>query len=295
MGVSDKKKMAGYTVEERGSRNSLEYRLFIKDGSGKAVSAMHDIPMTASPGVYNMVVEVPRWSNAKIEIDLKSGLNPLKQDVKKGKLRYVANCFPHHGYIWNYGAIPQTWEDPNHTDASTNCKGDNDPIDVCEIGQNIHARGSVIQVKVLGVFAMIDEGETDWKVIAIDVNDPLAENLNDINDVDKVMPGFLKATVEWFKIYKMPDGKPANEFAFNAEPKNKEFAENIIAGTHESWKKLTSGETPADGIVLSNTTLANDNSISNESAADIIAQMPEMGPELPLPENVHKWHYVSLK
>jgi hypothetical protein len=61
------------------------------------------------------------------------------------------------------------------------------------------------------------------------------------------MPGFLKvsckqnpknvlnliniqATVEWFKIYKMPDGKPANEFAFNAEPKNKEFAENIIAG-----------------------------------------------------------------
>ena len=34
-----------------------------------------------------MVVEVPRWSNAKIEIDLKSGLNPLKQDVKKGKLK----------------------------------------------------------------------------------------------------------------------------------------------------------------------------------------------------------------
>ena len=41
----------------------------------------------AGEGVYNMVVEVPRWSNAKIEIDLKSPLNPLKQDVKKGKLR----------------------------------------------------------------------------------------------------------------------------------------------------------------------------------------------------------------
>ena len=48
----------------------------------------------------------------------------------------------------------------------------------------------------------------------------------------------MQATVEWFKIYKMPDGKPANEFAFNAEPKNKEFAENIIAGCNESWKKL---------------------------------------------------------
>jgi hypothetical protein len=38
-------------------------------------------------GVYNMVVEVPRWTNAKIEIDLTADLNPLKQDVKKGKLR----------------------------------------------------------------------------------------------------------------------------------------------------------------------------------------------------------------
>jgi hypothetical protein len=38
---------------------------------------------------------------------LKEVLNPIKQDVKKGKLRFVANCFPHHGYIWNYGAIPQ--------------------------------------------------------------------------------------------------------------------------------------------------------------------------------------------
>jgi hypothetical protein len=42
-----------------------------------------------------------------IQINLKEVLNPIKQDVKKGKLRFVANCFPHHGYIWNYGAIPQ--------------------------------------------------------------------------------------------------------------------------------------------------------------------------------------------
>ena len=34
-------------------------------------------------------------------------VNTSLQDTKKGKLRYVANSFPHHGYIWNYGAIPQ--------------------------------------------------------------------------------------------------------------------------------------------------------------------------------------------
>ena len=39
-------------------------------------------------------------------------------------------------------------------------------------------RGEVLQVKVLGVVALIDEGETDWKVLAINVNDPLAEKMN---------------------------------------------------------------------------------------------------------------------
>lgn len=41
------------------------------------------------------------------QIATKDPLNPLKQDMKKGNLRYVANVFPHKGYIWNYGAIPQ--------------------------------------------------------------------------------------------------------------------------------------------------------------------------------------------
>lgn len=34
-------------------------------------------------------------------------MNPIVQDTKKGKLRFVRNCFPHKGYIWNYGALPQ--------------------------------------------------------------------------------------------------------------------------------------------------------------------------------------------
>jgi inorganic pyrophosphatase len=46
--------------------------------------------------------------------------------------------------------------------------------------------------------ALLDEGETDWKVIVIDVNDPIASQLNDIGDVEKKMPGFIKATENWF-------------------------------------------------------------------------------------------------
>ena len=47
--------------------------------------------------------------------------------------------------------------------------------------------------------AMIDDGEADWKMIVIDVDDPLAAELNTLEDVERVMPGFLAATREWFK------------------------------------------------------------------------------------------------
>jgi len=50
------------------------------------------------------------------------------------------------------------------------------------------------QVKVLGIMALLDEGETDWKVIVIDVNDPLAPRLNDIEDVERHLPGLIRAT-----------------------------------------------------------------------------------------------------
>ena len=79
--------------------------------------------------------------------------------------------------------------------------------------------------------------------------------------------------MEWFKIYKMPDGKPANEFAFNAEPKNKEFAEKIIAGTHDSWKRMVSGQSEGGGLAASNTTLANQFSLDQEAAAVIMAEV----------------------
>merc|ERR1711978_134317 len=79
-------------------------------------------------------------------------------------------------------------------------------------------------VKVLGILAMVDDGETVWKVIVIDVNDPLADKMSNMDDVDREMPGFKEATREWFRIYKMPDGKPENVFGFDGAFKDPEFA-----------------------------------------------------------------------
>lgn len=71
-------------------------------------------------------------------------------------------------------------------------------------------------------------GETDWKLLAIDVKDPIADQVNDVADIEKHFPGLLKASVEWFKIYKIPDGKPENQFAFNGEAKPAAFALNVV-------------------------------------------------------------------
>lgn len=48
----------------------------------------------------------------RLQISKEEFLNPIKQDVKKGKLRFVRNCFPHKGYLWNYGAFPKVCLSP---------------------------------------------------------------------------------------------------------------------------------------------------------------------------------------
>ncbi|XP_066476669.1 inorganic pyrophosphatase [Tiliqua scincoides] len=286
--------MASYIVEERGCPNTLEYKLYYKNGKGQYISPFHDIPIYADPNknVFNMVVEVPRWTNAKMEIATKEPLNPIKQDVKKGKLRYVANVFPHKGYIWNYGAIPQTWEEPAHKDEHTGCGGDNDPIDICDIGSKVCSRGEVIQVKVLGTLALIDEGETDWKVIAINIEDPEAANYNNIEDVRKFKPGYLESTVDWFRRYKVPDGKPENQFAFNGEFKDRVFAINVIKSTHDYWRNLVTKKTDGGGIDCTNTTLKDSPFTCSQAAAEaIVKAAPACGAANQIPTEVDKWFY----
>ncbi|KAL4640474.1 inorganic pyrophosphatase 2, mitochondrial isoform X1 [Arapaima gigas] len=303
-------KMASFATEERGCRNSADYRIYFKTQDGKYISPFHDIPLFAaeqqddvplskkikwneSEVLFNMVVEVPRWSNAKMEIATKEPLNPIKQDVKKGKLRYVASVFPHKGYIWNYGALPQTWEDPNHVDKDTKCCGDNDPIDVCDIGSEVCYSGKVIQVKVLGVLAMIDEGETDWKIIAINAEDPDAPALNSIEDVRRNRPGYLEATLDWFRKYKVPDGKPQNQFAFDGQFKDKDFAVEVIKATHEHWRVLVKKQAQGGEINCMNLSVSESPfKCSEKEASTIVTLIPPCSDAAPIPAEVDKWHFL---
>lgn len=110
------------------------------------------------------------------------------QDVKDGLLRYELGRVPDtklmsalcsvlkHGNLqWNYGALPQTWEAPQYDfPGLKGLKGDEDPVDVVEIGESVHKVGDVVKVKVLGAFCLIDQGEADWKLVTINTDDPLA-------------------------------------------------------------------------------------------------------------------------
>ena len=89
---------------------------------------------------------------------------------------------------------------------------------------------------------MIDEGEADWKVVTVDAEDKWAPFLNDINDVEKHLPGQLDAIREWFRTYKIPDGKPPNVFGLGERFMDKAYALEVIKECNHAWKELITGE-----------------------------------------------------
>jgi inorganic pyrophosphatase len=233
-----------FAVEQSGESATESFRLNFKDESGETISPWHDIPLKDENGAYNMVVEIPRYTKAKMEVATKEAKNPISQDVKKGKLR------DYHGPIfWNYGCLPQTWENPNDEHPELKVFGDNDPIDVVEIGSKALDMGSVHPVKALGVIAMIDDGELDWKVLAVAVDDPLAAEYNDIDDVPEEVKSGIR---EWFRWYKTPDDKPLNGFGFDEKFLNAAETEKVIEETHEAWKALRAGTSDAGKLWTGN-------------------------------------------
>lgn len=222
-------------TEAVGAFPSFEFRVNYyytgRNGDRVQISPWHDIPLYNADGSVNFICEIPKWTRKKMEIATGEPFNPIKQDTKNGKLRE----YTWGDMMFNYGALPQTWEDPSHTTEGTGCVGDNDPIDVIEIGTKQWRTGSVVQVKILGVLALIDDNETDWKVLAINVEDHYAHLINDVADVEAHMPGCIQAIHDWLRDYKLPQ---VNRFGYDGKCLGREFAEAVVAETHEFWKLL---------------------------------------------------------
>ncbi|KAI5171271.1 hypothetical protein PAEPH01_1614 [Pancytospora epiphaga] len=273
-----------YSTVETGSKYSESYKAYVVE-NGRPVSPFHDIPLRNGKYV-NCINEIPRFERAKFEISKSVSFNPIMQDIKKGKVRFVKNIYPFFGYQFNYGALPQTWECPSTKDKWANAHGDNDPLDVLEIGTRRKGVGEVYEAKVLGVLGLLDDGEADWKVFVIDVKDEMADDINDIEDVRKIHPDILDNAFKWFRDYKVPDGKPRNSFVFEGEFKNAEFANQVICEAHDHWKELI--KNGYEGISCSNATISGSKGYEPSFTISDIKE-----DEASLPDGLEIFSYVS--
>jgi len=150
------------------------------------------------PNSVNAIIEIPKGSKAKYEIDKDSGL------IKLDRVLFSSVMYPA-----NYGFIPQTYCD------------DKDPLDILVISSVDVYPMSLIEAKVIGVMHMIDGGEQDDKIIAVAKNDV---SVNYINDLSELPPHTMKEIVRFFQDYKALEGK-------SVEIQNlygRTYAQNII-------------------------------------------------------------------
>lgn len=219
-----------------GAFGTKDFKLFLTDRAGSGVlSPWHDVPLqVADSGAYNMVVEIPMFSSAKMEVQKGVPFNPIMQDMHDDG---TARFFKYGAPAFNYGLLPQTWEDPHDFDPASGRGGDNDPLDVMEFGGGPLPMGGIVPVKVLGVLNLIDEGETDYKILALRMSDPLADKVSTFEDLEVHKPGTTALLVDWLLNYKMPDGKPANLLA-SQEPSSPAEAKRIIDKCAQRWQAL---------------------------------------------------------
>ncbi|KAJ7150311.1 inorganic pyrophosphatase [Mycena filopes] len=296
-----------YTARSVGAPNTPEHRVFISY-KGHTVSALHDVPLLANPNsddlvsggenttskdselTLNMVVEAPRWSNAQMALAPGEAFAPIRQAQAARKPRrrvaYVRNCFPHQGYIWNYGALPQTWAEGG-------------PLHACEVGERVAQVGDVRAVCVLGLLAPRDEGILRLTLLVVDIADPLAARVHSIDDLERECPGMITATKEWFRLYKLPDGKDENTIELGGEVKGRDFAREIVRTAHDAWRDVVTATTSSAVVDLSNVTISNSPGLvrgGNEDE-DLYNNSLRQGStqSVAAPSSASKWWYIGAR
>ena len=227
------------SCESSGQFDSEAYRIFFFKDTQR-ISPWHDIPYKSvgshtKRGEYTCVIEIPKETEHKLEMCKKDPLNPIRHDLTRdGDLRK----YP-YPIRWNYGFIPQTWEDPSFMEKDVeNLYGDDDPIDVVEIGSVIHNSGDIVRVKVLGAFSMIDDGELDWKIVVVDSSDPIASLIDSDEDVETYIDAStLHDIKEWFRNYKKTTARIPTRFGHQEMFVNIQTAIDAIETTHIHWKQ----------------------------------------------------------
>ena len=174
----------------------------------RGLNIWHDIDSSRiKPEDFMVVIEIPKGSKAKYELDKQTGI------LKLDRILHTSTHYPA-----NYGFIPRTYAD------------DMDPLDVLVLCSEQIYPMTLIRCYPIGVITMLDNGHNDEKIIAIPYSDPTYNEYKDISELPKHI---FDEMTHFFSVYKSLENKET----VVDEVKGRESAIEIIGQTIESYKE----------------------------------------------------------
>ena len=183
---------------------------YISEGATPLMSVKKLPPGKNPPRDIYVIIEIPKGSNIKYEIDEETGV------VMVDRILYTAMFYP-----FNYGTVPQTLME------------DGDPVDVLVVSHEPLYPGTAIRCRPIGVLEMEDEEGIDHKIIAVPVSkiDPRFDNIKDVADLPEAELDKIKHFFEHYK--ELEKGKWVKVRDF----KSHEIAEKMIVEAIERYKR----------------------------------------------------------
>jgi inorganic pyrophosphatase len=164
-----------------------------------------------APATVNALIEIPQGSRAKYEVDKPTGL--LRLD------RVIYSSFQ---YPINYGFIPQTLGQ------------DGDPLDILVLCSQSVQSLCLVEANVIGNMQMIDQGQTDDKIIAVAAKDP---SVNHISRMEELPHHFLLELKNFFEQYKVLENKKVVIDEFQDQLTAGRIIKEAIIRYKETFKK----------------------------------------------------------
>lgn len=166
-------------------------------------------PGEHAPEVVDCIIEIPRNSRSKYELDKKTGL------LRLDRVLYSAVVYPA-----NYGFIPRTYCD------------DRDPLDILVLGQHEVVPLCIVTARPIGVMQMVDQDEEDDKIIAVHEHDPAFSHYRDIRELPQHT---LYELQQFFEDYKKLEHKEVRIERFKGQHDARQIIETSLRLYQQSF------------------------------------------------------------